>query len=45
MPVDDCPMDAPMDAPMDEMVQRGIELFNAREFFESHEVLEEVWTP
>src|SRR3954463_645485 len=30
---------------MDAMVQRGIELFNAGEFFESHEVLEEAWTP
>src|SRR3954470_6710081 len=30
---------------MDETVQRGIELFNAGKFFESHEVLEEVWTP
>ena len=30
---------------MDATVQRGIELFNAGEFFESHEVLEEVWTP
>ena len=24
---------------------RGIELFNTREFFECHEVLEEIWTP
>lgn len=24
---------------------RGIELFNEREFFECHEVLEEIWTP
>lgn len=24
---------------------RGIELFNAREFFKCHEVLEEIWTP
>src|SRR3954452_18471673 len=30
---------------MDETVQRGIELFNAGKFFESHEVLEEAWTP
>jgi predicted metal-dependent hydrolase len=30
---------------MNATVQRGIELFNAGEFFESHEVLEEVWTP
>ena len=26
-------------------VTRGIELFNAGEYFESHEVLEEVWGP
>ncbi len=25
--------------------RRGIELFNAREFFECHEVLEDVWRP
>ena len=25
--------------------QRGIELFNAREFYECHEVLEDVWRP
>ena len=24
---------------------RGIELFNTQEFFECHEVLEEIWTP
>lgn len=27
------------------LFHRGIELFNHREFFECHEVLEEVWTP
>ena len=27
------------------LFQQGIELFNRREFFECHEVLEEVWTP
>ncbi len=26
------------------LFQRGIDLFNAEEFFECHEVLEEVWT-
>jgi predicted metal-dependent hydrolase len=26
-------------------LERGIELFNQREFFECHEVLEEEWTP
>src|SRR5205823_5532295 len=30
---------------MDATVQRGIALFNAGEFFEAHEVLEEAWTP
>src|SRR5579872_4411941 len=25
--------------------RRGIELFNAREFYECHEVLEDVWRP
>jgi predicted metal-dependent hydrolase len=30
---------------MDELLRRGIELFNAGEFFECHEVLEEAWTP
>jgi predicted metal-dependent hydrolase len=30
---------------MDERVLRGIHLFNAGEYFECHEVLEEVWTP
>lgn len=28
---------------MDERLQRGIDLFNRREFFESHEVLEQAW--
>ena len=26
-------------------LKRGIELFNRREFYESHEVLEDVWRP
>jgi len=30
---------------MDPLVQQGIHLFNHREFFECHEVLEEAWTP
>jgi len=30
---------------MDQRFQEGIRLFNHREFFECHEVLEEVWTP
>ncbi len=30
---------------MDDLLRRGIELFNHREFFECHEVLEEAWTP
>jgi uncharacterized protein len=30
---------------MDELLRRGIELFNREEFFECHEVLEELWTP
>jgi predicted metal-dependent hydrolase len=30
---------------MDALLARGIELFNAGEFFEAHEVLEEAWTP
>src|SRR5690242_9752976 len=30
---------------MDERVLRGIHLFNTGEYFECHEVLEEVWTP
>ena len=30
---------------MDERVAHGIELFNSRQFFVCHEVLEEVWTP
>ena len=29
---------------MDELLQRGIELFNNREFFQCHEELEEAWT-
>ena len=27
------------------LFKRGVELFNRREFFECHEVLEELWTP
>ena len=30
---------------MDPLLERGIHLFNAGEFFECHEVLEEAWTP
>jgi uncharacterized protein len=30
---------------MDVLLQRGIQLFNQREFFECHEVWEELWTP
>jgi predicted metal-dependent hydrolase len=30
---------------VDERRQQGIDLFNRGEFFECHEVLEEVWTP
>jgi predicted metal-dependent hydrolase len=30
---------------MDERLRTGIELFNNREFFDCHEVLEEAWTP
>jgi predicted metal-dependent hydrolase len=30
---------------MDARVAHGIELFNSRQFFVCHEVLEEVWTP
>ncbi len=30
---------------MDPRLQHGIELFNRREFFVCHEVLEEIWTP
>jgi predicted metal-dependent hydrolase len=30
---------------LDELVQRGIHLFNTRQFFECHEVWEAVWTP
>jgi uncharacterized protein len=30
---------------MDERLRKGIELFNNREFFQCHEVLEEAWTP
>lgn len=30
---------------MDELLRRGIQLFNNREFFECHETLEEAWKP
>ena len=30
---------------MDPLLERGIHLFNTREFFECHEVWEEAWTP
>lgn len=30
---------------MDELLKRGIELFNSREFFECHELLEDAWRP
>jgi predicted metal-dependent hydrolase len=30
---------------MDELLQRGIRLFNDREFFQCHEVLEQAWAP
>jgi len=30
---------------MDELLRRGIQLFNDREFFACHEVWEEAWTP
>src|ERR1041384_3798518 len=30
---------------MEELLQKGIRLFNAGEYFECHEVLEEAWTP
>ncbi len=30
---------------IDPLLRRGIEIYNAGEFFESHEVLEEAWTP
>jgi predicted metal-dependent hydrolase len=30
---------------MDDRLDRGIRLFNNREFFECHEVLEQAWTP
>src|SRR5437016_10393107 len=29
---------------MDELLRRGIQLFNNRQFFRCHEVLEEAWT-
>jgi hypothetical protein len=34
-----------MEHDRDALFARGIELFNTREFFECHEVLEEIWTP
>ena len=30
---------------LDPIMRRAIELFNQREFFECHEVFEEIWTP
>lgn len=30
---------------MEQRLRRGLELFNEGRFFESHEVLEEAWTP
>ena len=30
---------------MDPLLERGIHLFNTRQFFECHEVWEEAWTP
>jgi predicted metal-dependent hydrolase len=33
------------DKSMDPLLRQGIHLFNHREFFECHEVLEEAWTP
>ena len=30
---------------MDELLDRGIRLFNDGQYFECHEVIEEVWTP
>lgn len=30
---------------MDELLQRGIHLFNTRQYFACHEVWEEAWTP
>jgi uncharacterized protein len=29
----------------DERLRKGIELFNSRQYFVCHEVLEEIWTP
>jgi predicted metal-dependent hydrolase len=34
-----------METKRQEMFDRGIELFNRGEFYECHEVLEELWTP
>ena len=34
-----------MDPSHEPIFRHGIELFNRRQFFECHEVLEEVWTP
>jgi Domain of unknown function (DUF309) len=31
--------------PMDELLKSGINLFNNRQFFACHEVLEAAWTP
>ncbi len=34
-----------MTTAMDPLLEKGIHLFNRKEFFECHEVLEEAWTP
>ena len=34
-----------MQRDLQKLCREGIELFNRREFFECHEVLEEIWTP
>ena len=35
----------PEEAPLTHEFERGVELFNAQEFYECHEVLEDVWRP
>lgn len=35
----------PLNAEQDELLSRGIEEFNRREFYECHETLEELWRP
>src|SRR5581483_7803371 len=39
------PRPRPQALTMDPRLQHGIDLFNRREFFVCHEVLEEIWTP